>query len=205
MSYTAIPNGDVDVDSPATTALFSAFRDNPLAINEGTAGAPVNQSAWHPYDLVTVGDGNDGVIYDFAVDGAVTSIVTPDFEDGYEYMVLIDSMGIATAGALQIAVYFDTYAAYLLGLAVGISASPNTSSFSILMRAPRRSRRTFYTEMIYKADAGNSAAAAVTSDRAYGLTNADTALKIRIQDVTGSKNTDAGVVTLLRRREYSSG
>lgn len=39
-TYTAIPNGDVDVDSPITTSLMQALRDNPLAIQEGDASAP---------------------------------------------------------------------------------------------------------------------------------------------------------------------
>lgn len=39
-SYTAIPNGDIDQDSPITQPLMTALRDNPLAIAEGDATAP---------------------------------------------------------------------------------------------------------------------------------------------------------------------
>ena len=39
-TYTAIPNADVDVDSPLSTALITALRDNVLAIQEGDATAP---------------------------------------------------------------------------------------------------------------------------------------------------------------------
>lgn len=39
-AYVAIPNGDIDQDSPVTQELLTALRDNPLAIAEGDASAP---------------------------------------------------------------------------------------------------------------------------------------------------------------------
>ncbi len=39
-SYVAIPNGDIDQDSPITQPLMTALRDNPIAITEGETGAP---------------------------------------------------------------------------------------------------------------------------------------------------------------------
>lgn len=39
-TYTAIPNGDVDQDSPVTQPLMTLVRDNPIGIAEGAAGAP---------------------------------------------------------------------------------------------------------------------------------------------------------------------
>jgi len=45
MAYTAIPNGDVDADSPITTGLMTKLRDNPIAIANGDAGAPSIQLA----------------------------------------------------------------------------------------------------------------------------------------------------------------
>ena len=65
--WTDISNSNIDQDSPATETLFQAIRDN------------INASQWNYYDDST------GVIYDFAVDGAVSVITTPDFEDGYDY------------------------------------------------------------------------------------------------------------------------
>jgi hypothetical protein len=41
-SYTAIPNGDIDQDSPITQPLMTALRDNPIAIAEGDASVPAN-------------------------------------------------------------------------------------------------------------------------------------------------------------------
>ena len=42
-TYTAIPNGDIDQDSPLTQPLLTLVRDNPIAISEGATGAPRNQ------------------------------------------------------------------------------------------------------------------------------------------------------------------
>jgi len=39
-TYVAIPNGDIDQDSPLTQPLITALRDNPLAVIEGASGAP---------------------------------------------------------------------------------------------------------------------------------------------------------------------
>ena len=39
-TYVAIPNGDIDQDSPVTQPLMTALRDNPLAMFEGDATAP---------------------------------------------------------------------------------------------------------------------------------------------------------------------
>ena len=39
-TYTAIPDSAVDPDSPLTSELVTALRDNPIAIAEGAAGAP---------------------------------------------------------------------------------------------------------------------------------------------------------------------
>jgi hypothetical protein len=39
-TYTAIPNADIDQDSPVTQPLMTALRDNPIAITEGATGAP---------------------------------------------------------------------------------------------------------------------------------------------------------------------
>lgn len=39
-TYTAIPNSDIDRDSPITEPLMTLLRDNPIAITEGATGAP---------------------------------------------------------------------------------------------------------------------------------------------------------------------
>lgn len=44
-TYTAIADADIDPESPGTTTLFNRLRDNPIAITEGSAGAPEIQPA----------------------------------------------------------------------------------------------------------------------------------------------------------------
>jgi hypothetical protein len=44
-TYTAIANGTIDTDSPITQPIVTAFRDNCIAITEGSPGAPRNQDA----------------------------------------------------------------------------------------------------------------------------------------------------------------
>jgi len=39
-AYVTIADSDIDPDSPLTTSLLTALRDNPTAITEGSAGAP---------------------------------------------------------------------------------------------------------------------------------------------------------------------
>ena len=51
--YTAIPNGDVDSDSPITTSLITKLRDNPIAITEGSSGAPQVQTAGIAISAIT--------------------------------------------------------------------------------------------------------------------------------------------------------
>lgn len=54
-TYTTIPNSEVDQDSPVTQTLMSALRDNPIAITEGSAGAPKIQTNAISDNAVTEG------------------------------------------------------------------------------------------------------------------------------------------------------
>lgn len=98
-TWTTIPDTDVDQDSPVTQPLMVALRDNPIATAEGADNAPVVAAGWHPYDLASVGDPDDGLIYDYAVDGGVTIIETPDFEAGYDYRISFEDLGRNVAGS----------------------------------------------------------------------------------------------------------
>lgn len=61
--YTAIPDSDIDPESPGTTTLFTRLRDNPLAIREGDATAPkILNAALNSYPFsIAAGDISDGV------------------------------------------------------------------------------------------------------------------------------------------------
>jgi hypothetical protein len=80
-----------------TDEKAQAQAENPVALAEGAPGAVVLQQSWHPYDMVAYGDGGDGVIYDFAVDGAVATVTTPTLVSGYH--VAFDFIGLTTGSA----------------------------------------------------------------------------------------------------------
>jgi hypothetical protein len=86
------------------TGLFSedmkALITNVAAGLEGANNAPYNEATWHPYNGLKVGDANTGLLYDFATTGAISTLTTPEFADGYEYRLRI--VGIDTASTLEI-------------------------------------------------------------------------------------------------------
>lgn len=113
-SYITITDAETDPEAPLTSELAKKWRDNPIAIAEGSNGSPINQTGWHPYNKVTVGDSNTGLIYNFPTDGAVATVTSPDFVDGYDYAFFIDRI-LGTSAILQdlrIDWYRGTSAAY---------------------------------------------------------------------------------------------
>ena len=88
-----ITDTQVDPDAPLTSQLAYGWRDNPIAIAEGAAGAPYVQSSWHPYNGVTVGDGNTGLILDAAVTTGLTTFTTPTFDAGWDYKLEMYGLG----------------------------------------------------------------------------------------------------------------
>jgi len=66
MSWTTIPDSDLDQDSPLNQPLMTALRDNPIAIAQGLSGATVNETAWHQLEELTIG--SDGSTITFTTD-----------------------------------------------------------------------------------------------------------------------------------------
>lgn len=94
MSWTTLADTLFGTGKKIAFDLMKALRDNPLAIAAGMANAPVNQAHWHPYNRANYADANTGVIYDFAVTGAITQLTTPDFADGYEYQIGVFGLAV---------------------------------------------------------------------------------------------------------------
>jgi len=105
-TYTAISNTLVAVGAKPFASTIQALRDNPIAIAEGAPGAPVNQAAWHPFNMTAVGDGATGVIWSFPVDGAVSLVTSPDFIDGYEYAFRFDQVRASSGSSNSFRVNF---------------------------------------------------------------------------------------------------
>lgn len=129
-AWTTLGDALFAVGEPITSSQGLALRDNPIALSEGDTDAPVNRSGWHPYDKVTNGDANDGLIYDFSVSGAVANVVTPDFEDGYEYQIVFNVVSHSDASTqdLRIELYRETTAAY--ATAVVLASVPTATIMS---------------------------------------------------------------------------
>ena len=104
--YLEITEAQSNPFAPLTSELVKQLRDNPLAIAEGTAGAPIIQSGWGPWNGGNYGTG-DALIYDHAVDGNVTSVETPDLSADYEYKLVWKNL--SRAGDQGVTLLFDLF------------------------------------------------------------------------------------------------
>ena len=87
---TDVSNTGNSADGETVTFLLSAIAT--LFADTSVTGMPIDESAWHPYDAATVDDGNDGMLFDYSVDGVITSIsFTPSA--GYDYRLVFENFG----------------------------------------------------------------------------------------------------------------
>lgn len=200
-SYTTISNALVAVGAKPFATTVQAFRDNPIAIAEADSTAPVNQTVWHPYNKVTVGDANDGRIYNFATDGTVASVVSPDFADGYEYRFRVNRLSHDSAGSttLQIELFLTTTAAY--GPALIISSSQASSfNFSgyVEVLQPRETLVWTPVRAVIAPSGATGNSAALVTDTFSVHTTAQKRTRARISFSVGS--IDLGQIYMDRRR-----
>lgn len=198
-TYTTITNSQVDTDSPIDQALMTALRDNPLAIVEGSANAPVNQWAWHPYNMTDVDDGNDGEFYNHSTDGTVATVETPAFADGYEYKVIFEDVSNSSAGnnTLYVDIYHSTNAAYSSPGTI-TTTFPGSESMSgeFRMLGARLDRKVHVLEYAaHHTSTGTNAGVAGTLGTHTATAQKVGKLRFRF---TGS-NIDAGTMYLMRR------
>jgi len=184
-------------------ATHLGMYNNFAAVASGATNAPVIAAGWHPYDMVDVGDGNDGVIYDFSVDGAVGSVVTPDFADGYEYCLVGKALTAASSTtSFSVDLYRETDAAYTndVGQHSYTSASSATIDFKVYLLLPRDLATVHESSGGYSYERSNASTnnllGSVFDATVQGI------LKARFAFNTG--NIDGGTITMLRRREYST-
>lgn len=135
-TYVAITDAETDPSAPVTSELAKKWRDNPIAIAEGSNNAPINQAAWHPYNKVTVGDSNTGLIYNFATDGTVATVTSPDFTDNYEYAFLFDRVSADGFGTVRISLYRETSGAYAGSNTIDEMSVSTTSLQSAFIQLP---------------------------------------------------------------------
>ncbi len=161
-------------------------------------------SDWHPYNR-TAGGSETGLIWSFAANGAVANVVTPDFADGFEYMIVVDLVRSTTpSGTFQIELYRETSAAYSAvgGLISSMSAASGiTGQLEITM--PRRSMRVHYVSTQLAFDASNATTmTAVQNTAVVAHSTAQKILRARLSisngNINGSGST--GEIYLYRRK-----
>lgn len=137
-TYRSIASTEVDADSPVTSTLMQALRDNPTAIAEGQSGAPkiaeksafANAAAPSSNVVVAIGSGFGGVWIDYfcANSAASTRAVTIQFStDGgstYPLSASLFTIPVSSSGSGR--VYVDFAADTIKG---AISWSNGTVSF----------------------------------------------------------------------------
>jgi hypothetical protein len=202
-TWTDISNPSVAVGGIPSSATVTALRDNPVAIAGAASGAPIDVNSWHPVDKVTVGDGKTGLIYDHAVNGTLSTIETPDFEDGYEYRILASGLSHdnASARTLRIQLYFEVSATYS-SLYTTTNTASNSDFFDMdaEILLPRVSRWVHLARVM--ASITTSVQTTVNGASAAASGNAEKVLRARLSFSAGS--VDGGKVWLFRRREYAS-
>ena len=200
-TWTSISNAAVAVGGIPSSTTVTALRDNPSAIAEASSGAPVMVSGWHPHDKVSIGDGKTGLIYDHAVTGTVSSFVTPDFVDGYEYRVIAHLMQSDAAASvrLNLEAFFETDAAYRRLAYTGDEFSGTYQfgyDFEILM--PRIAKKTHLV--------GGTGYANGNMGLGFDGASYDSTLQkvLRARVIFTSGSISAGKIWFFRRREYAS-
>lgn len=142
MPFGPISEPETDPFAPLKSSLFKRLANNLLFALSGGVGAPVNRYGWHPYDMLNVGDGADGEIYDFATDGVQSTVTSPNFADDYEYRFIFEGVSVTggISGDLRMALYRETSAGYSGPVLISESGGVSSRNFGILeMQSVRRS------------------------------------------------------------------
>lgn len=194
-TWTDISNAAVAVGGIPSSTTVTALRDNPLALAESASGAPIVASSWHPYNKVSVGDGKDGVFYDFSLTGAQTTITSPDFDDGYEYRFF----GILS-GTFNLYFYKSSEAAYEITLQSLSNVLGDWFDFTIPL--PRIAREYHYAVGEYMRS-GNLSPGTILAKSPNNAASPSTGKIDRIQ-FSGGTSAIGNKIWMFRRREYAS-
>ena len=187
-SFTDIPTASLAPDKYVTYDLLTALRDNTLA------------TVWHPYNKTTIGDANTGLFYDFAVHGTQANITTPDFEDGYDYMVIVSELS-HNGGAtpyLEVQLYQETSAAYTSAQAADNGTSSLEPANGQIIFPWARTSRTGHVFQMTMARGNYSD----MPHRGVTVSPAQKILRARLAYSSGS--IDAGKAYLYRRGVFSA-
>ena len=189
MGWTTISNAALAVGKYFTSAQALALRDNPIALVQRDGSAPVDYGNWHPYDKVTNGDANTGLVYDFAVSGAVASVETPIFADGFEYQIRLNNLTKGSSSNLNLELYRETSATYVNAT---LFAGLILFHGNIILEDVRASKQYHLVQVGVAADATSQNAQARVVD-------VSTAQKVSKARISLSTNITGGTIHLYRR------
>jgi hypothetical protein len=202
-TWTTISNAAVAVGGIPASSTVTALRDNPIAIAKAASGSPAVFAGWHPVDKDTVGDAEDGLIYNSAVDGALASVETPEFDDGYEYRIIAKDITSSANSTLRLGLYQATSASWInTDLSGSIFLGDQfTCDIDILM--PRMSAVFHLFRAITVRLGGDDSV--VLSAVVNGYADFITSQKVgKARIIFSAGNVNGGKIWLLRRREYIS-
>lgn len=201
-SYIAIVNSEIDPNSGITADLMTKLRDNPIAMLEGPSAAPINAAAWHPYNSVANNDGNTGIIYSFAVSGAVTTLESPTFADGYEYMFIFENVSSSTNTIITWELYRETSAAYAgASSVIDIGVVSATFSGQMNISYPRKVASAHFVTGQAVVGSTNSTTALTSVSGVVRHTTSQKIGKVRF-GISGPGQIDAGIIYMYRRRVW---
>ena len=208
MAWTTISNALVAVGAKPFATTMQALRDNPVAVAGAESGAPVVAAGWHPFNMVSIGDGATGLLYSHAVTGNVASVETAVLSGPYDYRVEWRNLSRTISGLsnLSIDLRLTATAAYTISIPFGlISDGAVTYVNSGFIELTRPSfNGAFHTYSFgYLERSGATAHANTLGLTASGISGftraADTAIdRIRVT-ATNTTSIRQGTVYLFRR------
>lgn len=198
-TWTSISNASVGVGGIPSSTTMTALRDNSAAMAEAATGAPAIFAGWHPVDKLTVGDSKTGLIYDFASNGTVAEVVTPAFQDGYEYKIVAHGLQHNSGDSRRLTIEGQFSGSYRQL----VQTTAATGSFGIVaeFHMPRISSRWHIVDCVGYYGT-NTFVHMDQSSTAYLGTTPSKMDRAKVIFTVGS--IVAGQIWLFRRREYAS-
>jgi len=110
----------VQAEDPTST-VFGLTSGQRLAQAVAANAPPPSPQGWQPWN------GTNGLIWSFPVDGAVSTVTSPDFEDGYEYLFVGNAVQSSSSGNLRMNLFRETSGAYAGAVNVSITSLSGVS------------------------------------------------------------------------------
>jgi hypothetical protein len=159
-------------------------------------------SGWIPYDMVTAGDGATGVIYDFAVDGTYSALVSPPFANGFEYAFQLVGMRTQGTGATTAMALFlngdNAYTVYTTIATLTWNASSGAGDVLFYIPLPRVVKRVHGIKPLVPNRVSPGLQANATVNENFD----DIVDYVRF---TQAGTIDRGKILMYKRREYITG